>query len=430
MTLQQKTESGHGRFDARVLAGTGLQAAARLATALLALITVALLARTLEKDAFGRYSATIALFQVLDVLVDCGSLQAAVRFVAKNSACARSAVRSAVRFRIFTAGISVVIATLLAIILKDPQVGFITLAALAFFTHAAGVGVAVLHADIDYKQSESLRIAGSLMGLLATVLLVGLGARDAGSMLIAIYAGASVSNLLLAFSVKSNIPAGEVPVRGSTFWRESVSLGMGGVVRQAYYSANPVLARALGGDIAGARFAPAYRLTGFSILFSVYFGSSALPALVRLFHTDRDAWTRFVRRWTLVLITTGAAIGGGMFIFRERILILLFGEEYADSASVLAPMCITTVVIYLGGFALTQLIAQGRDRAALWISVAGLVVNIITNILLTPRMGAEGAAWASVTTETAVAAGALGFLWMIRGIEPSTSNSAANMLTK
>ena len=395
-----------GGHDSRVVLGTALQAAARFATAFLAFLIVALLARVLDKDAFGRYSATIALFQVLDVLVDCGSLQAAVRLVARDPATAGAAVRAAVRFRLATATIALLVSTGLAWAQGDPQVLWVAAASLAFFTHAAGMGVAVLHADIDYSRSESLRIVGSLLGLLATVGLVAFGFRDAGSMLVAIYAASAAANLLLAFSVRSDVPAVERPIDGRDFRREAVSLGIGGVIRQAYYSANPVLARGIGGDLAGARFAPAYRLTGFSILFSVYFGAASLPALVRLRAEDPAAYRRFARRWTALLAILGIGIGASMYALRRPLLRILFGEEYVDTESVLAPMCLTAAIIYIGGFALTRLIAAGRDRVAMAISGAGLAVNLITNFILIPRYGAEGAAWTSVVTESTVAAGA------------------------
>lgn len=397
--------------DFRVLAGTAMQVAARLATSIIALAILAVLARTLPRDAFGRYSATIALFQVLDVFVDCGSLQAAVRLVARRPAAARSAVRNAVRFRIATACISIITAAVVSFGLGDPQVGFVGIAALSFFSHAAGVGVAVLHADIDYKQSESLRISGSLIGLLGTFLLVGFGRNDAGSMLIALSAGAAIANILLACSVKSNIPPSGERVEPGPFFREALALGIGGVIRQAYYSANPILARALAGDLEGARFTPAYRLCGFSILVSVYFSAAALPAMVRLAHSDRYELRRFFLRSMGLQIVAGSTIAGALFLFRNEIIILLFGPEYADSAAVLAPMCLTSVIIYVGGLTLTRLVAEGFDRIALLISAAGLLTNLAVNFSITPTAGAMGAAWASVATEATVTTGALAALF-------------------
>jgi O-antigen/teichoic acid export membrane protein len=240
-------------------------------------------------------------------------------------------VAAAVRFRRTTAFLACLTAVALAWLQGDPQVACVAVASLSFFTHAAGVGVAVLHADIDYSRSEALRVVGSVLGLLGTVILVGFGFRDAGSMLIAVYAGMAISNVLLALSVREEASRGASSLDYRSFRNESLALGIGGVVRQAYYSANPVLARALAGDVAGARFAPAYRLTGFSILVSVYAGAAALPALVRLRSSSPEAHRRFVARWTLGLALLGAAIAGALYVFRVPILRLLFGEEYVDS---------------------------------------------------------------------------------------------------
>lgn len=400
-------EAGAGKPDVRVLFGTGLQAAARLVTAFVALAVVALLARVLDKEAFGRYGATIALFQVLDVWVDGGSLQAAVRAASRNPGDTGAAVAAAARYRLRMAAIACLTAVGLAWAQDDPQIPCVAIASLSFFTHAAGVGVAALHAGIDFSRSEALRVVGSVLGLLATVVLVGFGFRDAGSMLIAAYAGAGVSNLLLAFSLRGQVPKPAGPFDDRAFQGQALSLGLGGVIRQAYYSANPILARALAGDLQGARFAPAYRLTGFSILISVYAGAAALPALVRLRGGDPRALRRFVNRWTFGLAAAGAAVAAALYAFRRPILTALFGEEYADTESVLAPMCLTSFVIHLGGFAVVRLVAEGRDRLVLGVSAAGLVVNILTNSILTPRMGAEGAAWASLATEATVLGGAV-----------------------
>jgi O-antigen/teichoic acid export membrane protein len=81
-------------------------------------------------------------------------------------------------------------------------------------------------------------------------------------------------------------------------------------------------------------------------------------------------------------------------------------------------MCLTSFVIHLGGFALVRLVAAGRDKLVLWISLAGLAVNLTMNALLTPRLGAEGAAWASLATEGAVMLGAWGAVMRGKGTSP------------
>ncbi len=398
------TGAGFGR---RVVIGTALQSAARLVTAVTAFLILAVLARVLDREPFGRYGATLALFQVLDAFVDFGSLQAAVRCVARDPATARAAVRAAVRFRVLTAVISVGVTALAAWGLGDPDVVLVTVASLGFLSHAAGVSVAVLHADVRFGRSEAFRVLGSLLGLVGTLAFVSLGLRDAGSMLVVLFAGTSIANVALAFAVHADLPEGTADIDRRAFLHESITLGLGAVVRQSYYSMNPILARSLAGDEAAAEFIPAYRVSGFAILLSVYFGAAVLPALVKLRASDPARLPAFERGWALALAAIGLAVGGVLFLLRKPLLVLLFGSDYASSARVLGPMCITSGLIYVGGFALVRLVAAGRGRTALAVSVVGLAANLVANFALVPSMGAVGAAWSSVVTEGVVACGAL-----------------------
>ncbi|MBL8693456.1 MAG: polysaccharide biosynthesis C-terminal domain-containing protein [Planctomycetes bacterium] len=402
-------------YDRRVVRGTALLVAARVATAICALAIMKILAVHIDKEAFGRYGSTIALYQIFDVFVDFGSLSAAVRGVAQRPETGRAHVRAAVQFRLVTAAIAVVVSTATALALGDPQVALVALASLTFFAHAAGVHVAVLHADINFLRSEVYRVFGSAAALVLTWLLIVAGYRDAGTMLVAAMGGPAIANLLLAFSVRGTVPLGDMPIHRPSFFVQSLTLGLGAVVRQAYYSLNPLLTRTLAGDLAASKFIPAYRLTGFSILIAVYFGSAVMPALVKLHEENPEEKKRFTRRWTLRLAAIGVAVGLAMYFSREWLLVLAFDESYRSSERVLAPMCITSAVIYVGGFLITQLIAEGRMQATVWASLAGLFANLFMNFTLTPEYGAVGAAWASVVTEVTVA----GAAWIALHVWPS-----------
>ncbi|HKD99897.1 MAG TPA: polysaccharide biosynthesis C-terminal domain-containing protein [Planctomycetota bacterium] len=395
-----------GAIDRKVVAGTALQAGGRLVTAAIAFGTVVLLADRLPRDAFGRFGATLALLSILDALVDFGSLSAAVRRVAHEPSAARAVVRAATRFRVVMAAIAAIALAAWAVLRDHPQAALVAIAGLGFFTHAAGMGVAVLHADIDYRRSEGFRVLGSALGFAGILALVMFGVRDAGSTVLAFCAGSAIANLALAASVRADLPPLGAGVATRSFVAEAVTLGAGAVVRQTYYSLNPLLADALAGPDEAARFLPAYRISGFAILVSVYASAAALPALARLRREDRGDLARFVRRWTLGLFAIGVSIALVLALASRPLIAWIF-PKYADSAAVLAPMCITIAAIHVGGFALTRLVAGGRSGAVLVVSFVGLAANLATNFLLTPSLGAIGAAWASVATELTVAAGAL-----------------------
>jgi O-antigen/teichoic acid export membrane protein len=56
---------------------------------------------------------------------------------------------------------------------------------------------------------------------------------------------------------------------------------------------------------------------------------------------------------------------------------------------------------------MTALVATGRTGSVLRVAAAGLVVNLVGNALLVPRLGIDGAAIATLATEGGVVLGAL-----------------------
>ena len=88
-------------------------------------------------------------------------------------------------------------------------------------------------------------------------------------------------------------------------------------------------------------------------------------------------------------------------------LLSLFGEPFTAATTSLRWLLLATLAVYLGAPFVTAVVATGRTTAVLSISALGLVVNLVGNSLLVPRLGMEGAAIATLATELTVAASAL-----------------------
>ena len=83
----------------------------------------------------------------------------------------------------------------------------------------------------------------------------------------------------------------------------------------------------------------------------------------------------------------------------------LFGDGYAHAAPclrVLAP----AVPVLFASYALTDIVmARGLERPFVLVLAALLALNVGLNVALVPRLGGVGAAWATLATEGAMAAG-------------------------
>ena len=103
----------------------------------------------------------------------------------------------------------------------------------------------------------------------------------------------------------------------------------------------------------------------------------------------------------MLWITAGAALMAlCVAVFARPILSLLFGSRYAAAAPTLALLAAATVLIAPAGVLGTALIVTGRLRS-LGIQVGcSLAVNLLALALLAPRLGAAGAAVATLACET------------------------------
>lgn len=77
-------------------------------------------------------------------------------------------------------------------------------------------------------------------------------------------------------------------------------------------------------------------------------------------------------------------------------MLILFGEAYAGSGSVLAVHIWAAVFYFLGHVSGKWILAEKQHILSLQRGILGLGVNIALNLLLIPKYGPVGAAWATL----------------------------------
>ncbi|GAA4319424.1 polysaccharide biosynthesis C-terminal domain-containing protein [Compostibacter hankyongensis] len=106
---------------------------------------------------------------------------------------------------------------------------------------------------------------------------------------------------------------------------------------------------------------------------------------------------QIARLLRMAIIAIGAA-SVVLMVFSAKIIVLLFGDAYAESSSVLRVLA--PGVLLLTVFKILNMDLAGRGKP--WISVKAmlpaLVVNVILNLMLVPGYGAYGAALASTVS--------------------------------
>jgi PST family polysaccharide transporter len=100
----------------------------------------------------------------------------------------------------------------------------------------------------------------------------------------------------------------------------------------------------------------------------------------------------------------GLLVSVTLYVLAPFIIRILMGRGFEASVAVLRILSVLPLVIAITeSVGLQWLLPQGRDLSVTWIICAGGALNIALSIVLAPRFGHIGMAWAVVTAETFVA---------------------------
>jgi O-antigen/teichoic acid export membrane protein len=100
------------------------------------------------------------------------------------------------------------------------------------------------------------------------------------------------------------------------------------------------------------------------------------------------------------------------------------GKEFVPAVDSLRILSLAVFPIWLLVLAEHTLIAMERQTALVWTAVGGLVLNVSLNLVLIPRLGQEGAAWATVLTECVVLAVTMAYFAKVLDWWPSFAVAA------
>lgn len=129
---------------------------------------------------------------------------------------------------------------------------------------------------------------------------------------------------------------------------------------------------------------------------------SLFPAVV---NARKQSQVEYVKRWrALVLLTTGIATVSALVIYviAPIFITILFGSEFTGAISLLK-IYVWSIIGTMGIILMQQFfIVEHRSQLFLIFSMLGATCNVLLNILLIPKFGMHGAAYATLITVTLV----------------------------
>jgi len=82
--------------------------------------------------------------------------------------------------------------------------------------------------------------------------------------------------------------------------------------------------------------------------------------------------------------------------FSRPIIVGLYGESYAAASTVLAIYVWSGIAVFLGVASSQYLMAENFVKYSMYRTIIGMVLNVVLNLLLIPKYGTTGSAWATL----------------------------------
>ena len=133
-------------------------------------------------------------------------------------------------------------------------------------------------------------------------------------------------------------------------------------------------------------------------LFAVLVSLSLYPAILNAKKTDHALYLRRMAMLNRLLVGGGFLVTMAFFIFPEQIIHLLFGDKFSDSSFVMKIMSFNILFISFYQVSYRWYLTENLQTLMMVKTLSAVGLNIALNLVLIPRYGINGAAFASVGT--------------------------------
>ncbi len=366
------------------------------------------IARTLDQATFGKFTFVFGLLGMMTVVTDLGLGRVALRGVLQN----------APEPTVF-AGRYIALRSLLGLVGYAVAVGVTVLGGyptdVVRATALAGLVVVVAtisHAhEIVLQANLRMEIVAvtSLIGRLVQLALVVAVALRGGTLLWFVVPAVVGELVILALKVP---PARRLLAIGYTVrprgWRallgEALPLSIGLALATLSYRIDVVMLSQLDDFVAVGLYEIAFKFADVVHFVSLSISAPVLTVLVTAWPDDLALLRATVLRTAAFLSLLGGGLVVVFTLFAGPLVELLYGSAFGPSAGAARLLMFGEVLSFYSVLGLTVLTAMDRHRRYSLVALAGLVANVLLNLVAIPRWSFDGAAAVTVATEALVLA--------------------------
>jgi O-antigen/teichoic acid export membrane protein len=398
----------------RVAKNTGIIIAGDVIFKLISLFVTIYLARYLGTVGFGKYSFIFAYLAFFNILTDLGLQQILVREMARNPAITPKLIGNGYIIRWILTVLAVVSSVVIITVMSYPAdtTTYIYIAAFTLiFISFSDFYRTIFEANLRMKYNVFARMVFKFLSA-GLILWIIFSHGTLLQVIIALVFSEMVKTLLsYAFSRKFVRPRFEIDFG---LWKyllkEALPLALSSVMWVIYYQTDKIMLSMMQGDAPVGIYSAAYKLCEPFSLIPAALIISLFPLMSAYFKSSKDRLIKSYRLSFKYILIIMLPIAIGTTLLADKIILLIYGTEFAGSITVLQILIWTMVLVSVNYILSNLLVSIDKQRVYTISTGLCVITNVTLNFLLIPTLSYNGAAIATVATNVVLFAACFYFV--------------------
>ena len=392
------------KSSTRILSNSTLLMGAEISSRIIRIALVVFAARLLGDEDYGKFSFALSFTSLFLIFADMGIHQLIVREVARKPGDVTRFFANALVIKIILAVFDFLLVFTIINLTNKPyeiKVAVYILTAYqivisfnllfraifqAFEKMKYDAIVTILQSMLDTTLGVGILLLGGNFHQLALMYLI-------GSIIIAIYCLIVIAKKFTPIVIKIEIPLIRFLIK------EGLPFGILFFFAMMYNYVSSVILSFMTTDEIVGWYMAAYRLV-FAVLFIPTGTMRALfPVLSRNYKESLEKFKSIFKQAFKFMFFLGVSIAVLTTLLADKIVLLLYGQEYANSAPILRILIWSIALIFITTLMTHTTRASDRQRFTAKVVAFSAVLNVVLNLILIPKFSYKGAAFAAVATE-------------------------------
>lgn len=362
------------------------------------------IARYLGPEQFGMLNFSIAFAALFGIAATLGLDGIVVRELVKDPSRRNEILGSAFVLKFLGAGITLVSTLLVVKAMQGPNVLMLWLVGLASAAYVfQSLNVIDFFFQSEVRSKYTVYASNAAFGLMTVVKIILVVIRaPLLAFAWATFGEALFTAIFLAIAYQHNhhkIRAWVYkPLVARELMKESWPLLLASVAVMLYMRLDVVMLQQMVGDREVGIYAAATRISEVWYFLPTVIVSSVSPSIINChalsptLYTERMKHLYFVMTWLAIGLSVPISLLSG------RIVKLLYGHQFETAGPVLAVHLWASVAVFLGIASTQHLLVENLQRISFYRTLIGVACNVVLNLILIPKLGAMGAAIATVVS--------------------------------